>query len=44
MSGSPARARRIQTAAQALALGFFYLGILTLLIYSIFGALESGIL
>jgi hypothetical protein len=44
MSGSPTRARRIQTAAQALGLGVFYLGMLTLLIYTIYGALESGTL
>lgn len=43
MSESPARARRIQTAAQALGLGFFYVGMLTLLIYTIFGALDSRI-
>lgn len=44
MTESPERARRIRTAAEALAIGFFYLGMLTYLTCVLVEVLKSGIL
>lgn len=43
MDASAPRTERVQSASQALALGFFYLGMVTFLGYVLFEALESGI-
>ena len=39
-----ARDRRVQTAAEALGIGFFYLGMLAFFVYTLRQALESGLL
>lgn len=44
MSWSPPRTKRIQSASEVLGVGFFYLGMVTFLVYVLLEALESGVL
>ena len=39
-----ARDRRVQTAAEALGIGFFYIGMLAFFVYTLRQVLESGLL
>lgn len=43
MSSSPPSTRRIQTASEVLGLGFFYLAMVTFVVYVLFEAMQSGI-
>ena len=44
MIARQAKVRRLQTAAEAVGFGFFYLGMLTFFVYTIRQVLESGLL
>jgi hypothetical protein len=44
MIGRQARVRRVRTAAETLGLGFFYIGMVTFLLYALLELLQSGVL
>ncbi len=44
MIARQARDRRLQTAAEALGIGFFYLGVVAFFVYTLSQVLESGLL
>ena len=44
MTARLARDRRVQTAAEALGIGFFYIGMLAFFVYTLRQVLESGLL
>jgi preprotein translocase subunit Sss1 len=44
MIARQARDRRLQTAVEALGIGFFYIGILAFVVYTLRQVLESGLL